>query len=207
MNNQPVRETGPFFRRQNLAQIALDLGRILLARQTQAARQPPAMGIDGYTGNTESVAAYDICGLAADAGERRQLFHRRWNFAVELFDQLLGAAFERLGLGAKQTESAYERFDIGDGRLPKRPRRRIALKKRRRDFVHRRVGALGREYDRDQEFESISVGQRTLDVGIRRGQTSGDGAGSHAFFGEGLALAPIGLRSPRRRRTPFSCRV
>lgn len=106
MNDQPMRETGPLCRWQNLAQVALDLGRVLLARKSQTSRQPPAVRVDGDTRNIKRVTTNHVGSLATDAGKRRQLFHSRRHFTAELLHQLLGAAFEGLGLGAKQTEAA-----------------------------------------------------------------------------------------------------
>jgi len=53
-----------------------------------------------------SIQTTAIYAHATDAGKRRQLFHSRRHFTAELLHQLLGAAFEGLGLGAKQTEGA-----------------------------------------------------------------------------------------------------
>ena len=76
MDNQAVRKIGPFSGRQDARQVGLDLHWILLPGKCQAARQTPAMGIDGDTGLAKSVAANHIGGFSADTRELGQIFHR-----------------------------------------------------------------------------------------------------------------------------------
>ncbi len=66
MNDQTMGKAGPFLGRQQAIEIFFNLGRILMSGETQAARQAPAVGVDGDAGRLKRVSKNHIGGFPTD---------------------------------------------------------------------------------------------------------------------------------------------
>jgi hypothetical protein len=88
---------GPFFLRDDLHQIELNLDGIIVLRQANPSAQPVDMGVHGNARHSKGVSQNDIRCLPPYSGEGNQFLQSFWNISSESFDQFLAASLDRLG--------------------------------------------------------------------------------------------------------------
>ena len=95
MEDEKMREKGPFLLREETHQLLFYLHWILLRGQPQAPGQPSNVGVDRDSFiRIKGVSQDDIGRLAADSGQLSQLFHRAGYFTPVVRHQRLGHADE-----------------------------------------------------------------------------------------------------------------
>lgn len=149
-----------------------------MAAKSEAARHAPGMGVDNDSGNAEGMAENHVRRFSADASEAGKLDHRGGELSPMVLDQLLPAAFEGTGFGAKEPQAANDLFDFPRVGAGQRFRRREAREESGRDPVHRLVRALSRQDRRHQKLEGISVTKRNFDIRVSTGEPRRDLMGS-----------------------------
>lgn len=92
--NQPMRQIGPFFRREagtyflfNLDDVRIRL--LPLIMPAQPARHALDMRIDRKSRLIEGISEHYICGLASHTRKSDQFFARAWDNAMKALDQLI----------------------------------------------------------------------------------------------------------------------
>src|SRR3989475_10827273 len=103
VQDQRVREPRPLVARHERHQVALDLDRVFLFRQTEQRRESLHVGVDHDAFILpEPGAEYDVRGLAAHTGELDQLLHRVGYRASVTLDQRLRHPDDGFGLVAEE---------------------------------------------------------------------------------------------------------
>src|SRR5438094_338296 len=100
--DQQVRQARPVRARHQLDQIALDLDGILLPRQPEPLREPPHVRVHDDPLRVPALGRDDVRGLARDPGDPQQVVEALRHLAVELLEQDLHRAAERLRLLAEE---------------------------------------------------------------------------------------------------------
>jgi hypothetical protein len=132
------------------------------------------MGVHDHPWLPERPTQDDVGGLAADAVQLEQLFHRLWDDPAETLVELARHHLD----GARLLMIEPGRLDAGlelggvcrrevGGRL-------ISREQRRRHLVHLRVGALGRENRGHQQLKRVVVSQRQASDRVAPGQDGRD---------------------------------
>ena len=148
-------------------EVLLDLHRVLLAREPQAAAQPRHVGIDHDSrGKTEGGAEDDVGRLAPHAGKVDQLLELIRHPAFVLLDQYAAGGLDVFGLVAEEAGALHGLFQFGQRGGGEMGRIGVLAKQRRRDHVHPLVGALGREDRRHQQFQRRPEVQRALGLRV-----------------------------------------
>ena len=130
------------------------------------------MGVDDEPGcDPERSAEHDVSCLPRDPGKRQNLLHRLRYFAPELGSDLRRSAMDRFGFVAVEPRRSHQLLELGAIGCGEVGRLWVAREKRRRDFVHTRVGALSREDGGDEKLKWVLVGQRARRAGVRLAQT------------------------------------
>src|SRR5664279_4529175 len=155
-----VRETNPLVARDRLHQVLLDLLRILVFRQLQAARDALHMRVHHHAvGDPVPRSQHDVRGLAGHSGQLQEFVHGARYLAAELADQLTGGAHHRLRFVAEESGGANVVFELFGLERGKRFGRRVFLEDDRRDHVDAYVGALRRKDGRHQQLPGAVVMQ------------------------------------------------
>src|SRR5947208_1733583 len=186
VQDQRVREPRPLVARHERHQVALDLHRVLLCRQTEQRRESLQVGVDHAPFVlAEPGAEHDVRGLAAHTGELNQLLHGVGYRTSMALDQRLRHPDDGFGLVAEEPRAVdllLQDLRVGAGVVL---RRAILREQRRGDQVDPRVGGLRRQDGGDQQLERALVVQRAGGVGIGLLETGDDLAD---------ARPPLGLR-------------
>jgi hypothetical protein len=182
VDNKPMGETGPFSRRQQPVKISLDFIGIVLAGETQTARQSFAMRVNNDPGFTEGMAQNNVSGFSSDPCKPGEFLHRRRHRAAELFNQLPRAFFKRPGFGAEKAQAPNDPFDLRCGCQRQGLGIGVMAKKLRRDPVNRLVGALSGKNDGNQKLKCVAVRERDPELGVGPGQMRTDCARALALL-------------------------
>jgi len=170
-------------RRDTVAQLHFHLQGILAA--VCDAQQPcdtNAMGITDITLFAVDVAKDQIGGLAAYTGQTQQILHVIRNFAVEAFQQHLGAGDHILCLGAPKAAGMDILAHLLHIGLSKCLKGRKAGEQGRGNQINPGVGTLGSQTNGEEQFIVLTVIQRALGAGIELFQSGND----FLDFGRGL---------------------
>ena len=136
---------GLVFLGDRIGQYALNLERILqfFGIKSESAADPDAVRIRDYAGDSENVAEEEICDLSAHAGEFAELFDVARQFTVIFVAKLDTSSLDRRRLCAVKSARTDYIFDILEGRIGKRGKRRIFFKQVFANNIDTRIGALG----------------------------------------------------------------
>ena len=114
VGNHAVRKVDPLAPRQLGDQVALDLHRVGVPGHAQPLAQPTDVRVDhDARREAEGRAQHDVGRLAADAGQLDERVQVARHLAVMLFDQLLAAAGNALGLVAKEAGALDGPLELG----------------------------------------------------------------------------------------------
>src|SRR5262245_31737225 len=102
VEDQCVRRVGPLALRKDLLQGELDLDRVGFVREPESSRKTGDVRIDGDRRDAEPSPEHDVCGLAADPRERRQLVHGARALAPVPIEEGPTEAAKRLRLVAEE---------------------------------------------------------------------------------------------------------
>ncbi len=87
-----MREEAPAFARNEPHEVALDLDRILGAREPESLREPPNVGIDDDPLRVAELRRDDVSGLSRDTRKAYELVQPRRDTPVEVSDEHLHRA-------------------------------------------------------------------------------------------------------------------
>ena len=148
-----------------LDEVALDLDRVVLARQAKSLRDTTDMRVDHHSLSLTELGGDDVCGLTRHAGQPKQLGDRPRDNAVELIEQHPHRAANRLRLLSIKAglENVLLQLLDGHGQIVLRPP--VLDEQLRRDAIHVHVGRLRGEHHRDEQLDIASEVQR--DLGVR----------------------------------------
>ena len=169
-----MRETSPVGARHHSLEVALDLDRVLLTRQAEPLRETPDVRVDHDPLRVPELRRHDVRGLARDARKADEVLEPPRNLAVELLDERLHRAADRLRLlpeEARRVDVALELLDR-DGEVVLGPA--VLLEERRRDLVDVHVGRLRGEHHGDEQLEVAAEPKRDLRVGVLLRETVDD---------------------------------
>jgi len=142
--------------RDDLFEPRLDVVDRLPRREARAVADAKDMRVDRESLHPERGVEHDIRGLAADAGQRLQLFARSGHLAVMAVDQRLTERDDVFRLGVEQADG----FDrVAQGVFPKGDhlsRRLDVFEERAASNVDAGVGRLGGQDHRDQQLVRIA---------------------------------------------------
>ena len=200
MPDQQVRKARPVRARNELDEIALDLHRILLAREPEPLGQSPDVRVDDDPLRVPELGRDDVRRLPRDAGEPQQLGDRPWHLAVELLEQHPHRAVDRLRLLTEEPGLVDVALELLARRREVVLRPLVLRKERGRDLVDVHVGRLRREHHRDEELELGVKRQRDLGVRVLLGKELDDRADPLTTPPE-----PRDLALPRRSYAPSRC--
>jgi len=165
MEDLDVGRERPHLFRQRLAELLLDLHRVVALGNADAVRYAQYVTIDRQTGNAQRMSEHDVRRLAADARELRELLHVGRHLAAVFGDQLLRHPDQGFRFLTKESGRQNLRLELGGCGLRQRARISIALEKGGRDHVDARVGGLRGQDCRHQQLERVAVMQ--LRIGVR----------------------------------------
>src|SRR2546425_389950 len=186
VQDQRVREPRPLVARHERHQVALDLHRVLLCRQTEQRRESLHVGVDHDPFVlAEPGAEHDVRGLAAHTGELNQLLHGVGYRTSMALDQRLRHPDDGFGLVAEEPRAVD--LLLEDPRVGAREVLcRLVLREQGGcDHVDACIGRLSGEDRGDEQLERALVMQRAGRVGIGLLETGDDLAD---------ACPPLGLR-------------
>src|SRR6266571_3580655 len=167
MQDEGVREPGPLVARHQRHQVALDLLRCFLFRETEQRRQALHVRVhhDPFT-LPEPGAQHHVRGLAPHPGELDQLLHGIRHLAPVALQERLRHPDDRFRLVAEEPGAVnilLEDLGIRRGVVL----RRLVLREQRRgDDVDPSVRGLSREDRRDEQLERVRVVERAHGVGV-----------------------------------------
>src|SRR5947209_9026331 len=186
VQDQRVREPRPLVARHERHQVALDLHRVLLCRQTEQRRESLHVGVDHDPFVlAEPGAEHDVRGFAAHAGELDQLLHGVGYRTSMALDQRLRHPDDGFGLVAEEPRAVD--LLLEDPRVGAREVLcRLVLREQGGcDHVDPCIGRLSGEDRGDEQLERALVRQRAGRLGIGLLETGDDLAD---------ACPPLGLR-------------
>ncbi len=140
-----VAGVGLIFLGDRIGQYSLDLDGILeiFGIKSESAADPDAVRIRDYAGNTENVAEEEICDLSAHAGEFAELINVARQFTAVFVAKLDASRLDRRRLCAVKSARTNDIFNILEGCICKRRKRRIFFKQVFANYIDTRIGALG----------------------------------------------------------------
>ncbi|HEY9179443.1 MAG TPA: hypothetical protein VIO32_01910 [Candidatus Baltobacteraceae bacterium] len=157
----------PFFARDDRLQVALDVARRLAQRESEPVSHAKDVRVDGDLGFFKRHRHNHARRFSADAGQRFQLLAFARHLASVFFDQFLGTVDDVPRLRPEKAARLDDALDVLLPGLGKFFGGRIFSEQDRRRHIHARVGALRREYHRDDQFERIGVFERGFGMRIR----------------------------------------
>lgn len=169
-----VAKIGAVLRREDGAELRLDLFRLFPVRQTQPIADPNAMRVADDGGLAVKVAQQQVCRLASDAREGQKRLHRVGHFAVIEVAEHLARQHDVARLVLVKSARMHQRLDLGDVGVGKGIERRKAREQRGRDEVHAGVGTLRRKPHGDHQLIIFFVMQRAQRVGIAFAEDGND---------------------------------
>src|SRR5712691_13095415 len=180
VQDQPMVRVLQVFRRRELEQFLLYLERILARSDAGAVGDAEDVRVDRHRWLAECRVEHHVRRLAADAGKALQRFAARRHFAAVLLEQDLRQRHYVLRLGAVKPDSTDVLLQARDAELDYLLGSIESLEQHGARLVHRLVGRLGRQHDRDQQLIRRAVLELGGRVRIRRLEAAEDLA---AFFG------------------------
>ena len=118
----------------------------------------------------ECAKKHHIRGLAGNSGQGDKLFHASGNLAGKIFGNKFRGGAQILRFLAKKANGADDAFQLLLACLRKLPGPGPAREQVRRNHVHPRIGALGRQNHGHEQFPRILVKQGGWRVGIAFGK-------------------------------------
>src|SRR6266699_1769945 len=190
MQDEGVREPGPLVARHQRHQVALDLLRCFLFRETEQRRQALHVRVhyDPFT-LPEPGAQHHVRGLAPHPGELDQLLHGIRHLAPVALQERLRHPDDRFRLVAEEPGAVnilLEDLGIRRGVVL---RRLVLCEQRRGDDVDPSVRGLSGEDRRDEQLERVRVVERAHGVGVGPLEAGDDLTAARPGFGG--RLAPI----------------
>src|SRR5262249_7710187 len=161
VQNQPVVGMALVFRRHHAVELELDLEGRLAGAVTDA----EDVGVDRDGGLAESDVEHDICGLAADPGQRLQRLARAGDLATVLVCDFPRQRDEILRLGAEEADGLDQPLHALLAERGHLFRRVGGGEKRGRRLVDAGVGRLRREHHRDEQRERVDVLELAFGLG------------------------------------------
>jgi hypothetical protein len=142
MQDEPVAEGRPFRLGKQVHQDKLDLDRVSVSSEAEAARQPRDVSINRDPGCVEGVAENDICGFAANSGQADEVGESGGNLAAETLDDRRAAGTDVVRLVAVESgglDELLKFFRTGFGKIAGGP---VAREERWRNQVDPSIGTL-----------------------------------------------------------------
>ena len=196
MPDEQVREPSPVRSGNDPLKVALDLDRVLVARQPEPLGEPSDVGVNDDPLGVTELRRDDVRGLAGDSGQPQQVLEAVWHDAVELLQQHPHRAADRLRLLAVEPRGEDVPLELldRDGEIVLRPA--VLLEEPLGDAVHVHVGRLGGEHHRDQELDVAAEAKRDRRVGVLLREALDDRPDPVSAPAE---TAPTGLRDVATR--------
>ena len=140
-----VAGVGLEFARDRFGQYSLNSDGILqlFGIKTESAAYSDTVSVGNDAGNTEDVAKEKIGDLSSDAGKFAELFDVARQFSAVFVAKLDTSRLDRRRLCAVKSARTDYIFDIFEGRIGKRGKRRIFFKQVFANNIDSRIGALG----------------------------------------------------------------
>jgi len=142
--------------RDNLLELHLDILDRFSGREAGSIADPEDVGVDRERFLAERGVQNDIGGLAADAGERLQLFPSARHFAAVSVDQRLAERDHVLRLGVEQANGLDRVSEAFLAQLNHLPGSRDAREQRSTGDVDAGVGGLRGQHHRDEQLVGIA---------------------------------------------------
>jgi hypothetical protein len=156
VEDEEVREEGPFSFGHYSQEVALYLFGVALARQTEPARDTPDVGVhDHALVDAEGVAEDHVGGLAAYAGEPDELGHGTRNLSSMVLNEYASHVPYGAGLVAEETCGSDLFLQAAEVGLCVVFRGAVLLEQPLRDLVDPDVGTLGGEDRRHQKLKRV----------------------------------------------------
>ena len=160
MPDQQVREAPPVLARNEPHQVAFDLDRILLARESEPLREAAHVRVDDDPLRVAELRRDDVRGLARGPGQPHQLVDAARHATVELLNQHPHRAAQRPCLLAEETRREDVAFELLLRHREVVLRPRVLLEQLLRHAVHVHVRRLRGEHHRDEQLEVVAELQR-----------------------------------------------
>ncbi len=143
--DEAVAGVGLVFARDRFGQYSLDANGILklFGIKTESAAYSDTVSVGNDAGNAEDVAEEKVGDLSSDAGEFAELFDVARQFSAVFVEKLDASRLDRRRLCAVKSARTDYIFDILEGRIGKRGKRRIFFKQVFANNIDSRIGALG----------------------------------------------------------------
>lgn len=182
----PQREIGPQRRIEQPLQVVLDLRRIVVHREPQAAADAPHVRVDHHAGSAKGSAENHVRRLPSDAVQLEQLFHRLGHDAAEFLVERPGHLHDRPRLLPEKAGRVNDTLELGQLRRGELRRRPVPVEQDGGHFVHLGIGGLGRKNRGNEELQRVAVLQRQPRHRIARMEDRGDLRCAPARAGKGL---------------------
>ena len=145
----------PFCTRQDLAEIDLDLLRVLVLRPPKALAESDHVGVDDNALRfVPEHAEDDVCRLSPDAGELHELIESLRHLAVVAFhERAAGPATDRAFIRKKPSVATYGSTSIGSTAASARASGKLRPRRMASPPFRADVRRLCAQYDRDNELE------------------------------------------------------
>ena len=155
--NESMTGVGLVFLGDRIGQYALNLERILqfFGIKSESATDSDTVRIGNYAGNAENVAEEEICDLSAHAGEFAELINVARQVSAVFVAKLDASRLDRRRLCAVKSARTNDIFDILEGCICKRRKRRIFFKKVFANYIDTRIGALGGKSAHNHQLPSL----------------------------------------------------
>jgi Rho termination factor, N-terminal domain len=159
-------EAYPLLFRYEGCEIEFNFVGVGVLRQSESLREAHDMGVNTDGLLPEGVAEDDVRGFSADAGKSQEVVDPVRHLAAEALHQFLTAILNRFGFVAVEIYLANLLLKSRQGRLSVVVGFAISLEKSDGDLPNQVIPGLGRQDERDKEFERIGEIEIELGVGV-----------------------------------------